>query len=906
LKSNCVESCELFPSEFNIYRKDRDGRRGGGVLIAISKSYSVRELSLQCNVPEIDIVGISVKLGNKNIIIICVYVPPGINASSYTSLFDSLDSVVTDDSSLIIGDFNIPGIQNFFTSGRSDVFTTTLIDFLNFNNLVQCNTICNHNDRLLDLVLYKDANSVFVDKSIVPLVSEDPHHPALDIKLNIRDTPIPSMTKCEKYKRFDFKSANLANLYHEIGNISWHDVYSSDNVNYALDAFYCKLYAAIHKHVPIKSLNYKYQTFPTWFSISTIKLISTKNNVIRRLRMRRSQYLKYRVNNLKRTLKQKIKDDYQLFISKCVKEMKHNPRSFWSYVRQKRKSTRIPSHMQLNGTDLNHPKEIVNAFATFFNEGFSDSNDCEPLKVLHGNSDHIHILKFNDTDFMDAVQKIKPNLTSGYDDIPAFLLKYCAMYLREPLLHLYNRCLRTSTYPEIWKIAKVIPVFKSGTTNLINNYRPISLLCNFAKILEILLSKQLSQQLNKVITTRQHGFINGRSTITNLFQFTSDVSSALDGRNQVDVIYLDFSKAFDSVPHAVLLNKLKQTGFSTDLIKFFCSYFDNRSQFVYYNGHSSILSKISSGVVQGSNLGPILFTLFINNITDIVSVQTLMYADDVKIFCNVKNVFDCINLQNDLDKIQLWCVQNGLSLNKGKCKIMSYSRRKNVVTFAYNLSGFVLERCKLIKDLGVYFEPSLSFSHHYNHLSAKCTKLTGFIRRNTKDFKDVNCLLLLYNAFVLSILDYACVIWSPYYQNSICQLEKIQRKFVKYLYFVRYGEYPNFTIIDYETVLSMFNLSTLDNRRKYLQTMFIYKLFNDIICSPELLYNFNIRVPRPSSRCMDLFTYKTPNTMQHKNSPIISASDTFNKFAPYLDLSVRPLSSFKQQLKKLISISKVK
>ena len=894
--SPLVDSNDLIPSAYKVYRKDRVGRRGGGVILAIDNAVSSKDLNLMCNVPDIDLIGVSVKLRSKSIVMICVYVPPGLSVQLYTEFYDYLDSIADrGESKLIIGDFNIPRYKECFASGNLDSFTAPMIDFLNFNNLAQCNTICNNNNRLLDLILYSDIHSISVHRSASPLVTEDSHHPALDITLKSLALPASNMPLSTNYTKFDFKSANLNDLYHEIGLISWKDLYSSYDVDFVTEIFYNKLYTAIHKHVPIKPLNHKFQNFPIWFTISTIKLIRTKNNIARRLRKKEQAFLRQRINNLKRTIKRDIQEDYQVFISNTANEIKHNPNRLWSYVKQRRNSSRIPSRMNYNDAELNNPEAIVNAFAAFFSETFAVSSDSS-VELPSANTEHLHISGFNDDEFAQAIKKIKANLTSGSDNIPAFLLKDCASYFKEPLLYIYNLCMSTSTYPMAWKMSKVIPVFKSGDSALVTNYRPISLLCNFAKILEILLSNHILQHMSKYLSTCQHGFTNGRSTVTNLVQFTSNISYALNNRSQVDVIYLDFTKAFDKVPHATLLGKLKRYGFSNCLINFFISYFSARGQYVHCNGYSSNVSTIASGVVQGSNLGPVMFALFINDIVDKLSAQTLLYADDVKVYSTVKDVFDCLQLQSNLDNIQKWCIENGLALNKDKCKVMSFTRSHRSIHFAYNIKGFALEHCETIKDLGVYFVPSLNFNYHCDQLTAKCTKLLGFIKRNSKDFKDIHCLLTLYRAFVLSILDYASIVWSPYHQNRVNQLERIQRRLVKTVYYTQYNVYPDFNIVDYSEFLATLNLHKLDTRRDCTQIIFIYKLFNNLIYCPELLGEFNIRVPRIGSRCNDFFSYSTPKTSQHQNSPIISACRAFNKLARDLDITIQPLASFKSQL----------
>jgi hypothetical protein len=184
----------------------------------------------------------------------------------------------------------------------------------------------------------------------------------------------------------------------------------------------------------------------------------------------------------------------------------------------------------------------------------------------------------------------------------------------QPLAYLYNLILRSSSFPACWKIAKVCPVFKSGSKTDVSNYRPIALICNFAKIFERLLAKILCRHIAQYIVNEQHGFVKGKSTCTNLLEFTQYISNGLDNGEQIDVIYTDLSKAFDVVNHGLLLQKLSRFGLCNDIVSFFKSFLYNRYQFVAYNGYHSALYPASSGVTQGSNLGSILFNIFVNDV----------------------------------------------------------------------------------------------------------------------------------------------------------------------------------------------------------------------------------------------------------------------------------------------------
>ena len=229
-----------------------------------------------------------------------------------------------------------------------------------------------------------------------------------------------------------------------------------------------------------------------------------------------------------------------------------------------------------------------------------------------------------------------------------------------------------------WKEALVVPVFKSGEKQQVSNYRPISILIIFGKVLEKLVTKRLTSHVKPYITIHQHGFINSRSTSTNLMCYVSAVSESLDKRIPVDTIYIDFSKAFDKVDHKLLLNKLSQIGIGGSLLNWFHSYLVGRYSKVVLNGHHSDIFPATSGVPQGSHLGPILFNIFINDITTCFKHSNFyLFADDVKIMKPVATKLDSALLQADLDRMADWCRLNRMSLNVSKCHCMQFSRKKN-------------------------------------------------------------------------------------------------------------------------------------------------------------------------------------------------------------------------------------
>lgn len=483
-----------------------------------------------------------------------------------------------------------------------------------------------------------------------------------------------------------------------------------------------------------------------------------------------------------------------------------------------------------------------------------------------------------------AAGRLRDRMTSGPDSIPSFVVKDCIRVFSTPLVSLFNLSLRTNTFPEVWKRARVCPVFKAGDPASLSNYRPVSILSNFSKVFEIILYNRIYPLLRSKITPMQHGFMSNRSTATNLTVFTQFVSETLDNNGQVDVIYTDFSKAFDRMDHHMLLNKLGRFGFGLSFIRFLQSYLFSREQYVAYGGYNSYKYMATSGVPQGSNLGPLLFLLFINDIIDVISCSGLLFADDFKIFSSVSSVSDCRVLQTDLDRVQMWCDVNRLQLNLTKCKVVSYTRRKVLIGGNYSLGGSVLSRCESIKDLGVLFDSKLSFAGHIHAKVAEASRAYGFIVRNCGSFGNILTLTTLYFAFVRSKLEYCSVVWSPYYVCYKILIERVQRKFLKYLSFREDGTYPERGVA-YEILTSRFNIQTLHFRRHCASISFLYKLLHGGIDCSALLSQINYYVPGFNSRSTAVFYCSRARTNLCLKSPLYVMCSNFNKISHLCDIN---------------------
>jgi hypothetical protein len=420
---------------------------------------------------------------------------------------------------------------------------------------------------------------------------------------------------------------------------------------------------------------------------------------------------------------------------------------------------------------------------------------------------------------------------------------------------LYNLILTTSVYPCLWKVGKICPIFKSGKKNIISNYRPVTILPHISKVFESIIYSYIYTNVQNVISEHQHGFFRGRSTSTNLSCISHFISAALDKNTQVDVIYTDFSKAFDRIDHNILLNKLRYFGFSDSLLNLFESYLLDRFCYVNVLGFYSARLVVNSGVPQGSNLGPLLFLLFINDIVEIFSLNVLLFADDVKLYSTIRDISDCMRLQSNVDVLYGWCRSNGLPLNRDKCYILSFSRKTKPLMFDYRIGNASLTRCFTFKDLGVTFDAQFTFNEYVDIIVASSVKTLGFIFRSCKRFRSESCLRALYFTLVRSKLEYCSIVWSPIYRRGVDALESVQRKFAKYLLFKLIAEFPPRSTPN-SVLYDMANLRSLSMRRNDSFLIFLYKIIHGIINSPFLLSQIYFNVPRANLRSGRFFMFR--------------------------------------------------
>lgn len=895
-----VYNDEIIDSRYTVFRRDRESSHstkqgGGGALIAVKSQMSAtRQIRWESQVEDI---WLSILPNNsfKSSFHICLcYLPPDLPSKDLVNFNNNCQKVMlnsVDDRFLLLGDFNTPNITWEKHDHHSFLIPTSpldkkailLVETITICNLVQFNTIPNKSGRYLDLVFATLPISSISVTETEPLCRVDRHHLAYSVDISHPKTDGP--IKPKQNKRFNFNKCDYTKIKLDLNNTNWDELLSEGSIDERVDNFYSRINDIISNHTPtVKHMSIKY---PNWYSQGLIRCIKEKNKYHRRYKKFRNQRDYDTFSLLRARCKVLIKECHNSFLSSVEESLEDNPRAFWRYVNGRKGRATIPQTMTYNNKTSSEGQGICDLFSEFFGSVFDEYSPNEPTESLNLPpvfNFTLHNFKFTRDEVALKIKQLDARKGPGPDDIPPKFLKECSEELSLPLCILFNESITSGIFPNRWKIATITPIYKSGDSTSCTNYRPISILSAIAKLFESLVYGPLYDHLSKFITQSQHGFVRKRSTLSNLLEFKNYLCHAFATGGQVDAVYLDFSKAFDKVNHSLLINKLSYYGIHGCLLRWLTSYLSNRNQLVAVKGYSSSYIPVTSGVPQGSHLGPLLFVIFINDLVDRLSCPSLLYADDLKIFCGIEDARDCTKLQDDLRTVSDWCLTNKMSLNVNKCCVISFTRKHSKIIHQYLISDKILNRSEIVRDLGVYFDQALTFRAHYDHIVKKSRKLLGFIIRTTRAFRKPRSILCLFYSLVRSIVEYCCPIWSPHYNVHVNSIERVQKSCLRYV--TRKFNYGR-SLGNYKERLIKFNVIPLHARRKRYDLLCLHKILHSSIDAPNLLSSINLNI-RYRSRHPHTFSIQVYKNNTSYYNPIVRMCRTYNEIIR----SDRPIDVF--------------
>ena len=751
--------------------------------------------------------------------IILVYRPPGAGQNNTEALCELMRNL--DRQTLIIGDVNLPDIDwlDLTSSARGrPVLTTALEEGL--DQLVHFATHTKGNT--LDLVLTNCPDKIISINDGGRVGKSD--HCILNIEVKVK-----TVRRIVKTTRSNWTKADIVGLKRFLSEINWHQEMASSSVERLWATFKRILESAMEQFVPKSTV--RAPDAPRWLTREIVRLVRRKK---RAWKLTQTHGTQDNINNYKKLEKEvtvKVRSAKRGMEKKLAYSGENNQKTFANYIKSKTKAhTGIGPLKDSDGRLVTDEKEMSEKLNKFFASVFSRENTSNiPTRDLETNAKLENVI-FTESTIRKQITKLKSNSAPGPDKISAHLLQHAREELLLPLKIIFNLSLKSGTVPQDWRHATVTPIFKKGTKGDPANYRPVSLTSIPCKIFESILKDKIMQHLmsNNLINESQHGFMPGKSCSTNLVIFLDKLTEIVDRGKAADIFYLDFAKAFDKVPKARLIQKLRTKGISGNILNWIENWLTDRTQSVRVGNASSSNCDVKSGVPQGSVLGPPLFTIFIDDIDDSATLIDLLmkFADDTKGLQEIGGEDDRRKLQMTLDRLTNWAEEWGMKFNIEKCKIMHVGR--NNPHFDYYMDGIKLKTVEEEKDIGVTIHKSLKPSAHCKRVADTANAV---LRQLTKNFhfRDRHVFRKLYIQYVRPHVEFASPAWSPWNEADKNVIENVQKRAVSMI--------SGLTGTTYEAKCQELGLDTLEERRRKQDLVQAYKILSgkDNV-RPELLF----------------------------------------------------------------------
>ena len=523
-----------------------------------------------------------------------------------------------------------------------------------------------------------------------------------------------------------------------------------------------------------------------------------------------------RCRNRLRGMTRQLRKDYEAHL---VHSIKVNPKAFWKYANSRTKVRPGIGDLRDSEGRLESREEAKAAILNDFFAGVFTSENLSTipdLSIRHTGPELTDV-PISSEAVTRKLLALKPCSAPGPDEVHPRVLRELGHSLGHPLAMLYRRSLDTGILPPVWKQGMVVPIYKKGDKHDPGNYRPVSLTSVPCKILESLIRDELMQYLttHNLLAEEQHGFRPGRSCNSQLLETIDAWSRLLESGTPIDVVYLDFKKAFDSVPHRRLLRKLQSYGISGKLLEWIESFLSGRMQQVTLGGCHSGFVPVTSGVPQGSVLGPLLFLLYVNDLPDIINCTVKLFADDAKLFAGVSSHIDAEAMQADLDALGSWSVSWQMTFNQDKCKVMHFGPQNTNSTFY--MEGHQLDSTQVERDLGVQIDSALKFRQQGAAAVAKANQVLGLIRRSFSLIDEVT-LPFLFKSLVRPHLEYGNLVWGPFNRADQKAIERVQRRATRLVTSIRH--------LKYQERLHILRLPSLYYRRRRGDMIHVYQMLH--------------------------------------------------------------------------------
>jgi hypothetical protein len=873
-----VNSVEL-PGFQKLIFKNRSIGRGGGVGFYIRNglTYNVinpplrhfedkifESLSLEitdCN-----------SAGNKKYIVTNVYRSPTV-ANGYTAadqldeffirmdlLMNYLNSLNCKSYLFLDSNINLLNVEN------SNEAATYISNILN-NGYIPANTkatrMQNNSSSLIDNILTNEKSQSVTSGSIIEDISDH----WLTFYQCSKKTSFSKKVNKNLGRRL-INDTTLTNFQRNLQNLHWNDVLGTDTVDDCYDLFWDKFKTVYDICFPVIKTRFN-RNYHRMSDFMTSGLLTSRRTKIHLLKTslafptdsNKQKFKAYR-NLYNKIIKVAKKNSIQERLQKCQK----NPKKTWDILREltgKGKGENSIGNICSDGQTYTDDGDIANQFNKFFasvGNQISDSiehTDANYTDFLH---DRPNVLPLDfgtisQAEFITIINNLEPKSSGDIDGISNKMLKFVKFELATPLVHLFNLSLRTGIFPSKLKMSRTVPIFKNGDPAGCDNYRPISLLSNISKVLEKAVAERLMNHLkyNKLINENQFGFQEGVSTVHHLTKLTNYVAKELNNKNYVIGIFLDLKKAFDVVPHKILIEKLKKLGIGGMEIAWFTNYLAGRTQKVEINGQLSDIERITISILQGSILGPILFLCFINDLPNCIDMLALLFADDTAGLLSGPELQPLIDKANsELQKLSVWFRANKMAVNVKKTKYIIFKQKGKRIDIGENggvvfnnndinsvqdpSKIFALDRIfdenpnkqdRSFKLLGVWLDEHLSFNQHCMNVSAKLSQ-ANFIISRVKNLLPKKVLKTLYFALFHPHILYCLPVFGCTSGKNIKKIATLQKKAVRAICAVKHNAHT-------AELFQQLNILPLDKLITFSQSMLTHSIIHKY--GPPALHN---------------------------------------------------------------------
>ena len=729
---------------FNSYHIVRPaGHEHGGVSCFVNNLFESELLEQFSFVNEyLEICSIKVKIREESYIISTIYRPSSkhIDVDIFEKRLCTLlkNNIFKKNKHILLGDFNI-NLLEFCTHSPTNQFITSIQTHKYIPLIARPTRFPDLNQKGYSSLL----DHIYVNFA-PPSVSGIFEHILSDHRPIFLNISLPHGIECQYQTKFRLINSQNRELFKRaLCDVHWEFLLIQNDLNSNFDIFFDKFSELYNKHFPImtKTVNKKRIIHP-WITPSLLNAIRNKNFLYKSLKRGyiTENYYKNYCSHLNKVVK-RTKSNYLI---KVFSDFRNNIKKTWETLNKlmgkEHHKTKINNIIYENKI-LDSATDISEAFNRFFSNVASDlesklpPSQINPMQFMKGNFPESIEAPVANLDIVFKVIKSLPNKSASLHDFSPIVVKENIHLLAHPLCLLFNQSINTGKFPQSLKLARITPLYKKGPKHDINNYRPISQLNIFSKIFEKIMKYFLVDFLEKkqIIHPAQFGFQKGKSTLHALIRFSSMLYENLNKGKSILSIFIDFSKAFDTVPHNILLQKLSHYGIRGKTLQWLEDYLKNRHQITIIENQDSTKSLVSTGVPQGSVLGPLLFLIFIKDLPSISdSIFFSLFADDSCLSLTDYDIIKLISLANrELFVFYDWCIANRLSINTIKTFYLVFTNKPDIsappLLIRNNFTYDIIKRVSHTKFLGVIYDDKLNFSHHITMLSNKLSRTSSLI-----------------------------------------------------------------------------------------------------------------------------------------------------------------------------------